>query len=78
MGKIRRALVSVYDKTDLIPFARALRRHKVEIISTGGTLKALKRGPESNRKAPARQPARPPRGAFAKGRGVAGFHLQIR
>lgn len=42
MAKIRRALISVFDKTDLIPFARALRRQKIEIISTGGTLKTLK------------------------------------
>ncbi|HOW58659.1 MAG TPA: bifunctional phosphoribosylaminoimidazolecarboxamide formyltransferase/IMP cyclohydrolase [Candidatus Omnitrophota bacterium] len=39
---IRRALISVSDKTGLIPFAKNLHKHKVEIISTGGTLKALK------------------------------------
>jgi len=39
--KIRRALVSVSDKTGLIPFAKSLSKQKVEIISTGGTLKAL-------------------------------------
>ena len=39
---IRRALISVSDKTGLISFARALRKHKIEIISTGGTLKTLK------------------------------------
>ncbi len=38
---IRRALLSVSDKTDLIPFARALRERGVEIVSTGGTAKAL-------------------------------------
>jgi phosphoribosylaminoimidazolecarboxamide formyltransferase / IMP cyclohydrolase len=38
---IRRALLSVSDKTDLIPFARALSSRGVEIISTGGTAKAL-------------------------------------
>src|SRR3954451_19530494 len=38
---ITRALISVSDKTDLIPFARALVERKVEIISTGGTAKAL-------------------------------------
>jgi AICAR transformylase/IMP cyclohydrolase PurH len=38
---IRRALISVSDKTDLIPFARALSSRGVEIISTGGTAKAL-------------------------------------
>jgi phosphoribosylaminoimidazolecarboxamide formyltransferase/IMP cyclohydrolase len=38
---IRRALISVSDKTDLVPFARALADRKVEIISTGGTATAL-------------------------------------
>src|SRR3954471_11830746 len=38
---IRRALISVSDKTDLVPFARALAERGVEIISTGGTSKAL-------------------------------------
>ncbi len=41
MPKIRRALVSVSDKTGLIELATALRRHGVEILSTGGTAKAL-------------------------------------
>jgi phosphoribosylaminoimidazolecarboxamide formyltransferase/IMP cyclohydrolase len=40
--KIARALVSVSDKTDLAAFARALRRHGVEIVSTGGTAKLLR------------------------------------
>jgi len=38
---IRRALLSVSDKTDLIPFARALVSRGIEIISTGGTARAL-------------------------------------
>ncbi len=38
---ITRALLSVSDKTDLAPFARELVRRGVEIISTGGTAKAL-------------------------------------
>jgi phosphoribosylaminoimidazolecarboxamide formyltransferase/IMP cyclohydrolase len=38
---IHRALLSVSDKTDLLPFARALASRQVEIISTGGTAKAL-------------------------------------
>ncbi len=37
----RRALLSVSDKTDLVPFARALREAGFEILSTGGTFKAL-------------------------------------
>ena len=41
-SKIHRALVSVSDKTGLIPFAKALHRLGIEIISTGGTLKVLK------------------------------------
>ncbi len=40
--KIRRALLSVSDKTGLIAFARALARHGVALISTGGTAAALK------------------------------------
>src|SRR5437879_3671566 len=40
--KIQRALISVSDKTALIPFARALVEMGVEIISTGGTARALK------------------------------------
>lgn len=39
---IRRALISVSDKNGLIPFAKALCKHHVEILSTGGTLKALR------------------------------------
>jgi len=41
LRRITRALVSVSDKTGLIDLARALVRHGVEIISTGGTRKAL-------------------------------------
>lgn len=39
--QVKRALLSVSDKTDLIPFARCLARHGAEIISTGGTARAL-------------------------------------
>jgi len=38
---VRRALISVSDKRDLVPFASALARLGVEIISTGGTAKQL-------------------------------------
>src|ERR1044071_4143615 len=38
---IRRALLSVSDKTDLVPFARTLASRGVEIVSTGGTAKTL-------------------------------------
>ena len=39
---VRRALLSVSDKTDLEPFARALAARAVTIISTGGTARALR------------------------------------
>ena len=39
---IRRALISVYDKTGLVDFARELSGFDVEIISTGGTAKTLR------------------------------------
>lgn len=38
---IRRALLSVSDKSDLVPFAEALKARGVTIVSTGGTAKAL-------------------------------------
>jgi phosphoribosylaminoimidazolecarboxamide formyltransferase / IMP cyclohydrolase len=38
---IKRALISVYDKTGLQDLGRALARHGVEILSTGGSAKAL-------------------------------------
>lgn len=38
---IRRALLSVSDKTGLVEFARALASHKVALLSTGGTYRAL-------------------------------------
>jgi phosphoribosylaminoimidazolecarboxamide formyltransferase/IMP cyclohydrolase len=40
--RIRRALISVSDKTGLVEFARALEAHGVEILSTGGSAKALR------------------------------------
>lgn len=41
MFKVRRALVSVSDKRDLIEFARGLADQGVEIVSTGGTWRQL-------------------------------------
>jgi phosphoribosylaminoimidazolecarboxamide formyltransferase/IMP cyclohydrolase len=38
---VRRALLSVSDKTGLVEFAGALRKAGVELISTGGTAKAI-------------------------------------
>ena len=42
LRKVTRALISVSDKTGLAEFARALAGHGVELVSTGGTAKALK------------------------------------
>jgi phosphoribosylaminoimidazolecarboxamide formyltransferase / IMP cyclohydrolase len=42
MATIRRALLSVSDKTGLIPLAQALIQAGVQLISTGGTAKALR------------------------------------
>ena len=39
---VRRALLSVSDKRGIVEFAKALKRHGVEIISTGGTAKTLR------------------------------------
>lgn len=41
--KVRRAIISVYDKTGLMEFARGLASLGVEIISTGGTYEFLKK-----------------------------------
>ncbi len=38
---VRRALLSVSDKTGLVEFARALAKAGVELVSTGGTAKAI-------------------------------------
>src|SRR5687767_13967176 len=39
--RIRRAILSVSDKRGLVELAQALHRHGVQILSTGGTAKAL-------------------------------------
>ena len=41
--KIRRALISVSDKTGIAAFARSLERQGVDIISTGGTAQLLRK-----------------------------------
>jgi phosphoribosylaminoimidazolecarboxamide formyltransferase/IMP cyclohydrolase len=41
LRRVTRALLSVSDKSGLIDFARALAGHGVELISTGGTAKAI-------------------------------------
>ncbi|MBV9211735.1 MAG: bifunctional phosphoribosylaminoimidazolecarboxamide formyltransferase/IMP cyclohydrolase [Acidobacteria bacterium] len=42
LRRVRRALLSVSDKNGIVEFARELERFGVEIISTGGTAKALR------------------------------------
>jgi phosphoribosylaminoimidazolecarboxamide formyltransferase/IMP cyclohydrolase len=39
---IKRALLSVSDKTGLIPLAQLLNAFNVELLSTGGTAKAIR------------------------------------
>jgi len=38
------ALISVSDKTDLVPFAKGLKRLRYDIVSTGGTAEFLRKG----------------------------------
>lgn len=40
--KIKRALISVSDKTGLIPFAKTLASNGIELISTGGTARVIR------------------------------------
>ncbi|MCX7830823.1 MAG: bifunctional phosphoribosylaminoimidazolecarboxamide formyltransferase/IMP cyclohydrolase, partial [Acidobacteria bacterium] len=40
--EIHRAIISVSNKENLIPFARFLSSQGIEIVSTGGTAKTLK------------------------------------
>ncbi len=42
MIKIKRALISVSDKTGILELAKALQKYQVEILSTGGTAKMLR------------------------------------
>jgi len=42
MAKIQRAILSVTDKTGLVEFARRLAKLGVELVSTGGTARALR------------------------------------
>ena len=41
MAAIKRALISVTDKSGIVDFARGLRDLGVEIVSTGGTARAI-------------------------------------
>ena len=38
---VRRALLSVSDKTGIVEFARELKERGIELLSTGGTAKLL-------------------------------------
>ncbi|CAN5314363.1 hypothetical protein BH10ACI1_BH10ACI1_02250 [soil metagenome] len=42
LRKIKRALISVSDKSGIVEFAGALKKFGVEIISTGGTARSLR------------------------------------
>ena len=42
MAEIKRALISVSDKSGIVPFARELSSRGVHILSTGGTAKTLR------------------------------------
>jgi len=39
---VQRALISVFDKTGIMDFAKRLAAMKIEILSTGGTAKLLR------------------------------------
>ena len=43
MKKIKRALISVSDKKNLKSLLKLLKRFKIEIISSGGTYKEIKK-----------------------------------
>ena len=42
LRKVRRALVSVSDKTGIVELCKGLAAHGVELLSTGGTAKKLR------------------------------------
>ena len=44
MGKVERAIISVTDKAGIVDFAKSLSKFGVEILSTGGTARALREG----------------------------------
>ena len=43
LKRINRALISVSDKSELIKILKVLKKFKVEILSSGGTYKKIKR-----------------------------------
>ena len=44
MARIERAIISVTDKSGIVDFAKALSKFNVQILSTGGTARALREG----------------------------------
>ena len=54
---IERALISVYDKTGIVDFARELAGLGVEIVSTGGTARLLRESSVAVRDVAERSPA---------------------
>ena len=42
MKKIKRALISVWDKNNLSNLINCLKKHKIEIVSSGGTYKKIR------------------------------------
>lgn len=44
MVKVKSAILGVYDKNNIVEFAKGLRKHGVELMSTGGTARTLKEG----------------------------------
>ena len=43
MRRIKKALISVSDKSNLKPLLQVLQKNKVELISSGGTFKIIKK-----------------------------------
>jgi len=43
MKKIKRALISVSDKNNLINLLKVLKKYNIEIISSGGTFKEIRK-----------------------------------
>ena len=43
MRRIKKALISVSDKSNLKPLLQVLQKNKIELISSGGTFKIIKK-----------------------------------
>ncbi len=44
MAKIRRTIISVTDKSGIVDFAKELLKYEIQVLSTGGTARALREG----------------------------------